>query len=422
MPNQEKELTIRLKLLTDPFANNDREIVHFLISFFGKKTTKIILDHLHKIEQDNKNTDYQLENILATALLNRYPLLPTTNIEYQLSLARTQATQTITDLISLSFPEYKETLTQLNSTTHSSNQLVTLFSEIAQKPEATTRYRYELLRQLVIALIYTEVFSQPLLELKTNKILTNLDYLFEQKLYQGKKGTIKPVTIYSIHLLSDNSCIATYTNKQDIPKKYLNDQYQVKQHSKQARDIKNVGLTLVSWRSKSFFSILRKIIAKNEAGLMLINSKNNIVDSTGFMFVTESQEKQSKLIDKIKSIITTQYPQAKFVKKTKTAKNKYRGQSSALSWQRYLIYLNNDTLPIELVVMTRQEYFNYRYSFKDNLAHPLYDLGPKSLLAIISLFPQSIFAITTEEIKEAMTKTKIKVTNQLREENKLSLH
>jgi len=417
--NQFETQPVRFSTLENPVESNSFALLRFLVSIIGKNHSRTVI----KLIADNNRDSLSAARLnLYTALKEKYPsLAPLTGAEIESKLIGyyKQADIIINQLVKDTYEDMEFELGLLDSTSVSTPDLVLRIKQYIYNSQTTPRFKYELIRQDILAFILFELeeFNH---ERETRIQLSKLQAIFEKELYLGRTGEISSKIFYSVHNNTDNKCIASFSTKRKA-KTYVKKQKQethIKSHHWRTRTVDKVGPVLSNMRVKSDYSIIRKAIfissLEKKAKTKSINISNEgiLVDKAGFMFVTDNGKRET-LMNTIIEIIKVQYPNVKIVKKDLVGKTSKRNQSSKVNFTRIIAYLDGQSQPIEIIVMNQDNYLDYRLEFDQ--AHEIFDIK-KSVAAADLLFPNNIFEIKKKDIKKIrankINKIKTKLGNK----------
>lgn len=402
---KEKELSIPLAILEREIQEKDFVLVRLFVEFFGKKNARVIFDLLSQGDETNFT---EANKRIFKSLRKRFPLfenLPSDEIEEILIRFYKDANRIVEGLINTSFTGMDDQLELLNTTSVPNLNLARRILLIASDRKSTGRYKYELLRQDLITLMLLELAKHNDI-VENSKRLNALQDIMEEELFLGTIGEVQPQLMFSVHDNQTNSCLGTFVSLEeaqffikDIVKQNPEEgDPHIKRNKWSVRDIAGVGPSLVKMRIKSNFSIIRKILSKavtnkeNNSNIEL-SRKSDLLDTSGFMFIVPNGQMEA-MREVILSKIQERYPNVKFVSKDKVAND--RGQADNIDWLRFLVYLDNDSSPIEIVIMDQVRYLNYQLAIPE--AHDLYELR-KSIDSANLLFPQLIYKYDLEEVE-----------------------
>lgn len=395
-----KERFIPTIVLEKPVEQNKFALLRFFVEFSGPRLARQILELLS--EQPNNNDFDEANRLVYSHLKVIFPYfrnLEKNQIEVIILEMYHKANEIVEELIRVSYPGMEHELGLLNTTGVPTVNIAKRIHLMMSNGASTERYKYELLRQDILALMLMEL-SKYNHTVPNSENLHSLQEIFEKELYQGRVGDVEPHSIISIHSDEENQCYGTYPSveaAQDHIKTERLNNVHIKSHKWKMRHVDGVGDVLANMRTKSDSSIVRKMIFnstndQSDRPKIKIGLDSDLFDTTGFMFVVANGESK-KMIDRLLVLIEQYYPEAKFVHKNKTGKG--RGQSDKVSFLRFLAYLGDEESPIEVMVMEQNDYMNYRFELEQ--AHELFTLR-KSLVSAEKLFPQQVFLYDSKEV------------------------
>ncbi|NCN87534.1 MAG: hypothetical protein GW941_01415 [Candidatus Pacebacteria bacterium] len=393
--------TIPVSVLEKSVEQNRFALLRFFVELFGIETSRTILALISENPDNQKLSE--VNEIITARLLEIFPRLKNLNqsqIEEIILEKYRKANEITEQLIQLSYPGMEHELGLLDTTGVPTVDLASRISLMMSNGESTPRYKYELLRQDVLALMLMELAKYNN-SVSNSKKIHCMQEIFEKDLYQGNVGEVQAREIFSVHSSEDNYCLSTFSNIEEA-EAFINSQesannLHIKSHKWQMRNIDGIGYVLANMRTKSDFSIVRKMIYnsskdKSQRPKIKIGTNDDLFDTTGFMFVVDTDE-SNNMINRLIFLIRNSYPHAKFVTKDRVKTD--RGQSEKVSFRRFLVYLDEERNPIEVIVMEQRQYMNYRFELEQ--AHELYSRR-KSSLSAEKLFPQEVFGYDDDEV------------------------
>jgi len=419
--NKSKELKIPLAILERKIKDNTFSLLRFFVEFFGAENARAILSF---IENGNEEDFNSANEKIFSSLRDRFVFFKKlSNQEIQRILLEfyLKANLIVEGLIDSSFPGMELELGLLNTTTVPTMDLAKRISIIFSNGETTDRYKYDLLRQDIMSLLLLELSKYNHLVRNSEK-LNKLQGLFEENFFLGKIGEINTKRIYSIHDNETNFCLGTFSSKEDayifLNKQLIVSTAHIKKHKWNMREVSDVGNTLVNMRTKSDFSIIRKVVhnaIKSESirPKIEVGIDSDLLDITGFMFVVPNGQRHN-MLKKVTNIIEENYPIAGIVSKNVVKRG--RGQSSKVSFLRVLIYLDQNITPIEVMVMDQVEYMNYRFEIEQ--AHELFSLR-KSISSANLLFPEDVYHYDNAEVEQYRLRQKEEIITKLKVSNRV---
>ncbi|NCN03682.1 MAG: hypothetical protein GW942_01245 [Candidatus Pacebacteria bacterium] len=396
-----KEIFIPTNVLEKSLENNQFALLRFFVELFGLESSRQILDLL---SQNPDNDDFNEANeVIFNQLRDMFPYfrnLERSQIESIIIEMHRKSNEIVEQVMRISYPGMDHELGLLNTTGVPTINIAKRIHKMMSNGSSTERYKYELLRQDVLALMLMEL-SKYIHTVPNSENLHCLQEIFEKELYQGKVGDIQPKELFSIHSDADNQCVGTFLSFAEA-ETFVNKNCQfgsvhIKSHKWRMREVDSIGDVLTNMRTKSDSAIIRKMIynSSNDTSprpKIRIGLDSDLFDTTGFMFVVANGESQH-MINRLIILIRNYYPQATFVEKNKVRKG--RGQSDKVSFLRFLAYLGDEESPIEVMVMEQDNYMNYRFELEQ--AHELFTLR-KSAVSAKVLFPQAVFNYDAEEV------------------------
>jgi hypothetical protein len=396
-----QEIFIPTRILEKPVEQNQFALLRFFVEIFGPQLSRKILELLtyepthHNVEAANKLIFNRLKEIFPY-----FRNLEQSQIEVIIIEMYHKANEIVEQLIQVSYPSMEHELGLLNTTGVPTVNITKRIDKMMSNGQTTERYKYELLRQDVLALMLMEL-SKYNHTVSNSENLHSLQEIFERDLYQGRSGDVQPRELFSVHSNDDNQCYGTFANIEEAESfmqfQVLDAKAHIKSHKWMMREVDGIGDILTNMRTKSDSAIIKKMIYNSSTDesprpKVRIGLDSDLFDTTGFMFVVANSEGQN-MISRLSILIRNHYPEANFVSKNKV--NTGRGQSDKVSFLRFLVYLGDEESPIEIMVMEQDQYMNYRFELEQ--AHELFTLR-KSSVSAEKLFPQEVFQYNIEKV------------------------
>lgn len=414
------EVAIPFSVFENSVENNSFALLRFLIELIGKEQARTIISLL--AQPPSQETDGNIDRISIETLRKLFSNLSSfTDIQIQKKMGETYALADtfIKELIANYFFEMQFELSLLDNTTTSTSNFATRLRLLSSQ-SSTSRLKYEMLRQDLLALLFTELQEKNTTHQNRTQ-LNSFQTLFESELYEGLDGTIFEKDIYAVHSNTTNRCIATFSSLKKAQKfleKNKSTELHIKKFNCRMRKVRDIGYVLASTRIKSDFSILRKVFYKSkleqrERKKVSIQLKEKLEDTTGYIFVAPNK-KRKKMLNSIIAGIKKVHPEAEITLDHKVGSN--RGQSSSVKFLRIKVTVSSNSKPIEIIVFDQIDYMNYLYDLEQ--AHALFDLR-KTEVASQTLFPQNLYDIDPEKIKLQQREQKTKIKKLLLESKRV---
>ncbi|NCS98073.1 MAG: hypothetical protein GW762_05790 [Candidatus Pacebacteria bacterium] len=331
-----------------------------------------------------------------------------------------EANSIITSILTISFPGMNLQLGLSNTTDNPQLNFAERLARLYDPDFTTDRFKFEILRQDVLALLLLSVAESNHV-VETTEVLNDINLLFENKLYAGKMGDLHLNELYSVHSNDSNECLSihrTIEEAQLVTNTETNTH--IKHNAWNTRYIQGVGFVLANMRRKKNFSIIRKAMSAAQSkpeqrGYIDVSNPSYLLDTMGYMFVTPEGTSQ-ELFAEVCSLIQSAYPTAEMKYKHLVGTNVRQGQSEKVQWLRCLFYLPEQPNPIEIVVMEQKEYLDYTLELDE--AHELYNIR-KSEAAAKILVPQTVFNYNPAEAKQKFDKNILKIKRDLLKKNRV---
>ncbi|MDH5533292.1 MAG: hypothetical protein OEX81_02600 [Candidatus Pacebacteria bacterium] len=418
-----REIYIPASVLEKAPEENEFALLRFFVELFGQERAREILELLSDdpdLEKLQLASDLIFEQIRI--LFPYFRNLDQVQIEMIILEMYHKSNEIVEGLINTSYPDMEYEVGLLNTTSVPTVNLARRIHLMMSNGRSTSRFKYEILRQDVLAIMLMEL-SKYNHTVPNSESLHSLQQIFEHSLYEGLIGDTQPKDLFSIHDEESNECLGTFYSQDEandfIKLNSLQEQVHIKSHKWSVRQVDTVGDVLANMRTKSDFSIIRKMIYNSTLDIedrpkIRIGQDVDLLDTTGFMFVVPTGNR-SIMMNRVLMMIGDQYPDAKFIGKSRVKSG--RGQSNKVSFIRTLVYLSEDDTPVEIMVMDQVEYMNYRYELEQ--AHELFGLR-KSRVSAQKLFPQEIYGYDQDIVGENRDKDVSAIRSKLLNHGRLT--
>ena len=425
----------RLRTPLALFEPGNEKGLEFLVLFFGPELAYPIINVLATDSSEHTTeATQQITQSYREKLRDYFPSLPKEIFDHDILLREhlAKANMTVEYIRSIAFSHMDHSPTLLNSIAYPTSNTSQRLHRLLPTTDVHIRYQYELLRQEILTLT-SLAYTESRYGHKVIEQLNELNDLFEESFYLGQYGVTHQYECFSLHSNQTNGVLTVSpTLDPTLLENFPDSHY--KQHMLRTRLIEDIGPVIVQQREKGTESALVKAIHK---GMKLPEKEidiREVTDPSGFMFVTEDG-KSKLLLEKIISLITSKYPDVRVVDDHKIPQDKdadtSRNQSKEVSYLRIQVYLSpSSPFPIEIIVFTQKEYFNYRYHlgiredtpqphYPDAVAHDLYELRRTYAVADV-LFPQEIYNYDQEEVLKQRSHDQLEKAEDLLNHNRVT--
>lgn len=421
-----------------------------LIEPIVKKSDEVTSDVLQQTVVDELKA---VDNLVLGKLRDYYPLLNGQDSEQfrnTIESIFSTANEVINTIRNIGLPNKKHkrhTLDLLETTKIAPTNMLMFLKNLYNTENVTPRFIHEEIRQKVIALLCYEFMNSKYLSDMRQQI-SDIAYLLQNHVYEGKKGQLTEVTNYGIHDNQTNQVVELYDNIDEartaVEKMGVNE-FHIKEHSELCRLVPNFGYVVSNCREKTVTSSVIKAIAKAINGekksseeyplekplLHLENKisiKEAITDFLGSLFVVDDGKSEifmQFIIDFLKS----HYPNMTYKEKHQVGTTGNRGQSKKVKFKRILVKLHNENSPeIEMMFYDKKDFINSEYgiatreedgslNYNDAQAHELYQQRRIVKVARF-LFPSKIYGQDDHEMQNNIMLNEEKIRQELLDANR----